>query len=265
VNNRVSFDPATIRKAVAGRALRSPWLLYPAVGSALAGLAAALLKASALTLGAAGGGAALALAGWWYEYRFKGKAWSAAYVAELQQKLQREREEKMQALVGRLREVRSRQGMHQLHLLNGKFANFQEILAGKFSPEEITYGRYLGIAEQVMLAGLDNLDKVYFALKSISTVGADEIRKRLKELEGDASRAAEAERKTLNARLGIQREQQERVRELLLQNEQALTEMDHAMAKVAAVQTERGQAELDLEQAMQELKRLAERAKDYGD
>jgi hypothetical protein len=33
---------------------------------------------------------------------------------------------------------------------------------------------------------------------------------------------------------------------------------------VAAVQTERGQAELDLEQAMQELKRLAERAKEYA-
>ncbi|MDD5036554.1 MAG: hypothetical protein PHE55_17560 [Methylococcaceae bacterium] len=256
------FTQESIDRAVRKRILASPIILYSGVAASLAGLSAALF-ASPLTLGLAVAGPVLLLAGWQFEKRVRARHYSLNYLEEANLQLQSERTAKTAQLVEKLREVRSRQGIHQIRLLNGKFRNFQEILAQKFSPGELTYGRYLGIAEQVFLASLDNLERVFLALKSIATVDPDEQQQRLQELERDDSKIAAEEAETLRQRLKLRQEQIERVQKLLLQNEKALTEIDHVTTQVATVVTEKGRAELALEPAMEELRRLAERAQDY--
>lgn len=256
------FTQESIDKAVRKRMLGSPVVIYTGVAATLAGMAAAMF-ASPLTLGLAASGPLLLLAGWQIEKRLRSKGYSLQYLEEANRKLQEERTAKLSQLVEKLREVRSRQAIHQIKLLNQKFHNFQEILAEKFSVGELTYGRYLGIAEQVFLASLDNLERVYLALKSIATVNPAEEQSRLKELESQSSKTAAGEAETLRRRLKLREEQIELVQQLLLQNEQAITEIDHVTAKVATVVTEKGQAELALDSAMEELRRLAERAQDY--
>lgn len=256
------FTQESIAKAVRRRVLSSPLILYPGVASVLSGLAAALF-ASPVTVGLAVASPVLLLAGWQFEKHLRSHAYSLAYLAEANQKLQAERAARTAQLVERLRLLHSRQGIHQIKLFNHAFQNFQEILGEKFSPQELTYGRYLGIAEQVFLASLDNLERVCLALKSVSTVDAAELEERIRELAKEDDTSAREESATLRQRLQILKEQTDLAETLLLQNEKALTELDHVTAKVASVVTEKGRAELDLEQAMEELRRLAERAEKY--
>jgi hypothetical protein len=256
------FTRESIDQAVRRRVLTSPFILYPGVAAVLTGLAAALFT-SPVTVGMAVAGPLLLLAGWQFETRVRSHAYSLAYLAEANQKLQRERAARTARLVEKLHELRSRQGVHQIKLFNHAFQNFQEILAQKFSPSELTYGRYLGIAEQVLLAGLDNLERVCLALKSVSTADVGELQARIAELESETDAGAREEMATLRQRLKLREEQTDLAEKLLLQNEKALTELDHVTAKVATVVTEKGRAELDLEQAMEELRRLAERAEKY--
>lgn len=256
------FTQESIDKAVRRRVLTSPFILYPGVASVLTGLAAALF-ASPVTVSLAVASPVLLLAGWQFEKRIRSHAYSLAYLAEANQKLQAERAARTAQLVEKLHVSHSRQGVHQIKLFNHAYQNFQEILGQKFSPQELTYGRYLGIAEQVFLASLDNLERVCLALKSVSTVDAAELQERIAELEKENDTGAREEMATLRQRLKLREEQTGLAEKLLLQNEKALTELDHVTAKVATVVTEKGRAELDLERAMEELRRLAERAEKY--
>jgi hypothetical protein len=51
---------------------------------------------------------------------------------------------------------------------------------------------------------------------------------------------------------------------MMLANEHALTELDEVSAKIASVQMNKGRADVDLDLAMEELQRLAERTDQYA-
>ena len=257
------ITPASIERAVRARILGSPYVLYPGVAALLSGMGA-LLFTSPLTVGLALAGPVLLLAGWQYEKRVHSPAYLLSYLAEANRRLGAERSAKSEDLLAKLEEVGATQGMEQLRMFQGKFQNYREILGQKFRPEELTYGRYLGIAEQVYLAGLDNLERVYLALKSVSTVDAAALTARLAPLAREGDEGARAEADTLRERLALYNEQIALTEHLLLQNELAMTELDNVTAKVATVVTHKGEADLDLDQAMEELRRLAEGARRYG-
>jgi len=155
-------------------------------------------------------------------------------------------------------------GIKQLELLKVKYHNFEEILSSKLSPTEMTYSRYLSMAEQVYLAVLDNLDKVFLTLKSISAVDKNHLTQRVAILEKGTSPTAAKEKETLSRRLNLYQQQQNRAAEIILANERALTELDEVSAKMASVQMNKGRAEFDLDIAMEELRNLAERTDQYA-
>ncbi|MDQ7091948.1 MAG: hypothetical protein Q9M50_15160 [Methylococcales bacterium] len=154
--------------------------------------------------------------------------------------------------------------MKQLTLLANKYQNFEEILGTKLSPTEMTYARYLSMAEQVYLAVLDNLDNVFLTLKSISAVDTVHLNQRLASLEADNSRSAKKEKAILTRRLTLYKQQQQRTTEIILANERALTELDEVSAKIASVQMNKGRADLDLDSAMEALRHLSERTDQYA-
>lgn len=254
----------SIKSAVLKNTLQHPLVLYSSVTGVLAAVTGVIFNFGSLPFLISAGGAATAFGSWLFEYFARQEKHSMDYISEITEGLNREREEKIARLGLELEKVNCLDGVKQLELLKGKYRNFEEILSTKLTPTEMTYSRYLGIAEQVYLAILDNLDKVYLSLKSVSAVDPEHLIVRLQKLERNHSDQAAEERKTLSRRLGLRQEQLNCATNLILANEHALTELDHVTAKIASVQMNKGRADLDLDMAMEELRRLAERADQYA-
>jgi hypothetical protein len=130
----------------------------------------------------------------------------------------------------------------------------------------MTYGRYLGMAQEVYGATLDNLHEVAVALRSVSTIEPDYLHSRLDELGRAGKRSADHDREfmALQERRQLLESTEKRVAQLMAQNESALTVIDQTSAALAATRTDQGHATLDAETAMTELERLAERAGKYA-
>jgi hypothetical protein len=205
----------------------------------------------------------IAIGGWIFQFFFRRDVYSLAYFSKIHARLKREKKQKITQLKQSLETVDSAQGIKQLELVEKKYRNFEEILNTKLSPAEITYSRYLSMAEQVYLAVLDNLEQIYLTLKSISAVDKVHLAESLYRLEDNESDAAIKEKATLTNRLSLYETQQIKTADIILANEQALTELDQVSAKMASVQMNKGRAELDLNHAMEELRRLAERTDQY--
>lgn len=261
-NNPLSQKSAS--KAVLANSLQHPLVLYPAVTGVLVAASSLVFHLGSLPLILSAGGAVTALGGWFYQFFGRRDDYFQAYFAEIHALLSREKKQKLAKLRKELRQVKSNQGIKQLELLEIKYRNFEEILSSKLLPTEMTYSRYLSIAEQVYLAVLDNLDKVFLSLKSISAVDTAHLSQRITALETENSTQAKHEKETLSRRLTLQKQQQDKASELILANERALTELDVVTAKIAGVEMNKGRADLDLDLAMEELKRLAERTDQYA-
>ncbi|MEE8434098.1 MAG: hypothetical protein V3S64_04845 [bacterium] len=177
-----------------------------------------------------------------------------------------EEKEKLRLLEADLKEMGSTQGVTQLKFLREKFESLTDVLKRRLSAGELTYGRYLGTAEQVYLSAVDNLNDLTVSLKSVSSIHPGYINKRLKELGNSSEAPAEKKREiaSLEKRLSLRDEQLKRVSELLAQNESAMTALDHTASAMAETRTGKGEADMDAEAAMAELEMLANRASKYS-
>ena len=263
MNNNLLL-PKAVNKAILTNSLQHPLVLYPAVTGVLAAALTLVFHLGSIPLVVVAGGAVLAVGGWAYQFFARRDNYSQAYFSEIHARLNREKRQKLSKLRKELLQVDSYAGIKQLELLDVKYRNFEEILSSKFSQTEMTYSRYLSIAEQVYLAVLDNLDKVFLTLKSISAVDKKHLIDRINALENDPSTPAEQEKEILNKRLVLHQQQVDRSTDMILSNERALTELDEVTAKIASVQINKGRADVDLDLAMEELRRLAERTDDYA-
>lgn len=258
------LSPQSVNKAVLANSLQHPLVLYPAVAGVLATVSSVAFHLGSIPLLLGVAGATSAVGGWAFQYFARRDNYSQAYFADLHARLSREKKQKLSKLRKELKQVESHQGIKQLELLDVKYRNFEEILSSKLEPTEMTYSRYLSIAEQVYLAVLDNLDKVFLTLKSISAVDKEHLDYRLKTLDDEQSSQAEKEKETLKRRQLLHQQQLDRSADMILANERALTELDEVTAKIASVQMNKGRADLDLDMAMEELRRLAERSDKYA-
>ena len=93
------------------------------------------------------------------------------------------------------------QAISQFQDVQEKIVNFRDVLGKKLSPQEMTFSRYMGSAEQVYLSVLDNLDKMATILESISTIDVSYIEDRLqalKKLKAPAAAMRKRERRFSN-------------------------------------------------------------------
>lgn len=164
------------------------------------------------------------------------------------------------------RELDFSQGASQINLLRDKLGTLTEILKRRLDSGELTFGRYLGMAQEVYGAALDNLHEVAVALRSVSTIDVDYIRSRVQELDRGKDKTADSEReyKALHERNALLENQTKRVSQLMAQNESAMTVIDQTAAALAATRTSQGHAKMDAETAMTELEHLAKRAGKYA-
>ena len=251
--------------AVLSSSLQHPAVVYPAAAGVLGGLGVALLTSSpALIAGAAiGGGVALLSLG--VNYVFRREYFASRYIDSAHKALVAYRETMLEHLEQDLLEAGSNEGRSQFQRFGEKIEAFEEVLDEKLGKQELTYGRFLGIAEQVYLSGIDNLRQIALALKGMETVDEKYIGKRIAALEtGPRSEARNEELAGLKQQLDLRKEQLNRIDACLAQNEQALAQLDAALAAIAEMKTGSAQSSTTMETAMNDLQSIARRAREYS-
>ncbi|MGN7610549.1 hypothetical protein ACQZV8_00505 [Magnetococcales bacterium HHB-1] len=166
-----------------------------------------------------------------------------------------------------LKQLEFKQGIQQLHMLREKLSSLTEVMQRRLQAGELTYGRYLGSAEQVYLAAVDNLHDIAVALKSVSTIDEDYIKQRLGELhhnQDDVETLDQNEIETLKKRAELLKSQQKKIRYLVTQNETAMTVLDKTATALADTKTQSGHATMGVQEAMAELEVLAKQAGKYA-
>ncbi|MEN8207312.1 MAG: hypothetical protein ABFS24_15085 [Pseudomonadota bacterium] len=263
---QADFSPQAITRAVLKSTAQKPYVLYPAAAGILGGMAALLLSPSWLFVVPAALGVTVGLGAWAVDATIRREQHASEYLNHMQKILAGRVDRTIRTLEKELREVESKQGLGQLERLRSKYHAFEELLRRKLDPDEITFRRYLGMTEQVFLAGLDNLKHVSDILKGSNAIDEVHVRQRLQDLDGQGSlpTAEQREYSTLEARLELLGSQRVKVQEWFSQNEAAMTQMDSIMAAIAEMDTANTHAVMGMESAMQELGALAERAKSYS-
>ena len=249
-----------VTRAVLGRVAQHPSAVYPISLGLLGGFAALILGPTAITLGVLGAGVVLGAGGFAANYFMKKDDLASRYMREMRIEMVKRRQQMMQHLEADLMDVNELSGLRQIKLLEEKYENLLDVLDKKLEPGELTHARYLTIAEQVFLAGLDNLQAVALALKSVSTIDISRIEQEIDLSEARGTAAAE----TLKERRQLYDQQHSRANLLLTKNESALTQLDLVTTKLANVVLSQGHAAMDIEDAMKELQNLILRVDQYS-
>lgn len=164
----------------------------------------------------------------------------------------------------------AKQALIQFVQIQEKFTLFNEILLKKFSPTEVTYGRFYSTAEQVYFVVLDNLDKFILNIETTDSFDLDYLEERYDSLEKKikenvAEPSEEREFENVQKRIDLREDLLCEIKELLSQNEHALTQMDETSVKLSRIQTKRGRAnDSQFEDTIKNLQDLADRAKNFN-
>lgn len=260
------FSARAVKRAVLSASGQHPSVVYPAALAILGGLGAAAFVGPTLAVGAALVGGSIAAGAWVANYLWRHEAFASRYLEAAHRALVEQRAKAIAELKESLGGLKANEGMQQLDRFGDKLATFEAILGEKFRPSELTFGRFLGIAEQVYLAGTDNLRGIGTTLRAAEAIDDKYIRRRIKALEDDpaTSPAETAEIEGLNRQLEVLAGHRRRVDEYLAANEKALAQLDASIAALAEIRTGGGAAGVDMETAMQELARVAAQAKTYS-
>jgi hypothetical protein len=161
------------------------------------------------------------------------------------------------------------QAYEQLMAMCKRFIGLRKLLGERFSPSEMTYGRYLSASEQVFLAGLDDLQRCATRLESLASVDVERLKAQRRMLERqetkeELSEGQARELETLRERMSLHEDESNNLSGLLANNEQSLTQMSNAQSALGRIDTSRGLAKLDSSDAMAELEALSERAEQYA-
>ena len=262
------FSAKSVRQAVRHESLFHPMVLYPAAIGMLSGFAAMLYDLPMLFLGM-GGLLAVGAGTSVINYFFREDSISGKYLEKLAQKYRIERERMLETLTADLQRSASvtgaeqygQQGQQQFVRIDRKYHRLRELLQKKFKVGELTYGSFLGAAEQVHLSVIDNLLKIVSLIDSIESIDPEYIASRKNDLQTlkKITEADEREFEALQKRLELREKQLDHVNTLLTENEESMTVMDETIAAIAEVQTGKGLAEVDLQSAMTHLKEIAGR------
>ncbi len=270
--NLQAYSQGAIQRQIVRQGLTHWLTLYPPALGLPLGFAGYLFNTPALYL-AALVGAALGAASAVVNIFFRGDALSARYLHELALQLRQQERQDLEGLRRELEQARTipgaedhaEQAVEQLDRLQSKLDSLRRLLTEKFQQGELSYGRFLGAAEQVQMGGFDNLRQMVSLLQSVSGIDLEYLEKRLRQLDklADLSEADRKERDTLLRRRQLRNSQLEQVNELLVTNEEAMTAIQETAAAVAAMSAGRPLAKGDLETAIAQLQQVAARAKHY--
>ena len=254
-NKESQISLPTLKKKTLSRTIQRPISTYPTALGLLAGAWILGVGFSPIGLSLCIGGLGVGVVGWAYEHVVRGNVHALEIVNEYRDKLMNQRMESIQRLEHDLSETANKDALDQLKLLTTKFESFQTILDRQLSSTELTYNRYLAMAEQVFLNSLDNLVQFVLIMQSISAIDINRLNEKISG--GDDG-------ESLKARKILWENNSEKCQKLLEKNEDAMTQLDHVASRLATIKTRDGRALVDMEAAMSELQILIDRVEKYA-
>ena len=155
------------------------------------------------------------------------------------------------------------QAREQLDLLERKMETVRTVLLRRLDEGELTFQRYLVTAEQVYLAGLDNLHEIEVALTAQGGMDRQYLERRRQALDASDDDQNKVEKKAINDRVQGHSKLDEKIRRLLAQNEAILAALDATSVNMAEAKLGTKAGSTDAETAMTELNHLAESVSRY--
>ena len=262
---RPDLSSAAISAAVVTRSLQHPTFVYPAALGTLGGLGALLFGGPTLLIIGAAVAAGAAAVGLGVNCVLRRESIAKEYVEYAHSQILAERTAMLQELEADLKKAANKDATRQFERFREKIRAFEEVLGDKLQTGELTYARFLGIAEQVYLSAIDNLRGIVAAARSAAAIDEHYLGQRIAEIERAPKRSEAKERELagLKEQLRVDTEQTAKIEGLLAQNEEALGRFDAAIAAIGDMKTGAEGATMDMESAMSELARIAKRARDY--
>ena len=143
--------------AVLSGSLQHPAVVYPAAAGVIGGLGAALLTASPLMIAGAAVGGGVAVLALGVNYLFRRDYFATRYIEAAHANLVEYRKALLENLVADLNAVKAKEAIAQLERFGEKLATFEDVLDDKLGRKELTFARFLGIAD---IAGDDAKDRI---------------------------------------------------------------------------------------------------------
>lgn len=261
------FRPAAIKNALFKNSINhwssryfAPALLGTAVFGAFFGFSYELFL---VMLGITGFSSSMFV----YNQNIKADAFKQHYIKNLIELQEKSTQQKLENLKENLVKNNLTHSARQLDQFKQKFETIIEILNTKFDQTQLTYSRYYGIAQEVYLSGLDNLNDILIAKKTMNSIDLDYISLRLSELESK-DKGNKAVQKEVDALLRSNysyQVQQEKIVSLTAENESALTQIDEASIAISEINKSKDkQGQIDMENSMMALAEMAKRTKFYS-
>lgn len=248
-----------IKKQLISITAQRPSVVYPAAVGFMAVAYVVAIDASLIAAGLAAAGVSISMASGAFEYFVRGEKNTIEILRLQREELVARKEIALKNISKELENFNDSVAIEQLKKIKEKFINFVSVLDKKFKPSELTYNRYLSIAEQVYLNAIDNLEIVIIARQSVSAIDSDHIEDQISKLsEDDPVYVTLLERKALLEKQSI------RIKKILQDNELAMTKIDMVSIKLSEITTQSSQALMDMDFAMNELQSLIDRADKFS-
>jgi hypothetical protein len=200
---------------------------------------------------------------WAWRRFFKGDKFFDQYRDYLRQLLDEDTERRRNELQRSLEAYGNKHACEQLEQFQIKIRVFIEILDMKFPDKnQLTYNRYYTIAQEVFLSGIDNLNEVLLIHKTLDAIDMDYIERSLQRLEKrEQDAATKRELSSLLQSRQQYQDQQQDIKNLMAQNEEALSKLDEAIVQVQDIKrSANNESQLDMEASIEQLHRMAQQS-----
>ena len=254
------FEEEAIKQAL-NKSIMDNWFVGATIGAIPVGILTAILLGTGVGVPIIGGAILLGGGTWAWKRFINGDKFFEQYRNHLRQLLDEDTERRRYELQQSLDAYGNKHACEQLEQFRNKIKVFIEILNVKFPDKnQLTYNRYYTIAQEVFLSGMDNLKEVLLIHKTLDAIDMDYIERSLLRLEkrGNDTTA----KRELNSLLQSKQQyldQQQDIKDLMAQNEEALSKLDEAIVQVQEIKrSEINESQLDMEASIEQLHRMAQ-------
>lgn len=256
------FEEKAIIKAL-NKSIMDNWFVGASIGAIPVGLLTAILLGTGVGVPIIGGALLLGGGTWAWKRFINGDKFFDQYRDHLRQLIDEDTERRRHELQRSLEAYGNKHACEQLEQFQIKIKVFIEILDMKFPDKnQLTYNRYYTIAQEVFLSGIENLNEVLLIHKTLDAIDIDYIERSLQMLEGrEQDPATKRERSSLLQSRQQYQDQQEDIKNLMAQNEEALSKLDEAIVQVQDIKrSANNSSQLDMEASIEQLHTLAQQS-----
>ena len=256
------FEEQAIIKAL-NKSIMDDWFVGASIGAIPVGILTSILLGTGIGIPIIGGALLLGGGTWAWKRFFKGDTFFENYRDHLRQILDEDTRRRRNELQQSLDAYGNKHASEQLGQFQNKIKVFIEILNMKFPDKnQLSYNRYYMIAQEVFLSGIDNLNEVLLIHKTLDAIDINYIERSLKKLETrEQDAAAKREQNSLLLSKQQYLDQQLDIKNLMAQNEEALSKLDEAIVQVQDIKrSANNESQLDMEASIEQLHRMAQQS-----